>query len=46
VIQQLPEAFPFASAPRYLIFDRDSIFCPAVVELVKALGAKPSRTDH
>jgi putative transposase len=42
-MQQLREAFPFDSAPRYLIFDRDSIFCPAVVEFVKALGAEPSR---
>ena len=46
VIQQLREAFPFESAPRHLIFDRDSIFCPAVVQFVKALGAKPSRTDY
>ena len=26
VIQQLREAFPFDTAPRHLIFDRDSIF--------------------
>ena len=29
-----------------MIFDRDSIFCPAVVEFVKTLGAKPSRTAY
>ena len=46
VMQQLREAFPFDSAPRHLIFDRDSIFCPAVVEFVKALGAEPSRTAY
>jgi len=46
VIQQLREAFPFASAPRHLIFDRDAIFCPAVVDLVKALGTKPRRTAY
>jgi transposase InsO family protein len=46
VIQQLREAFPFDSAPRHLIFDRDSIFCPAVVEFVKALGTEPSRTAY
>ena len=46
VIQQLREAFPFESAPRHLIFDRDSIFCPAVVEFVKALGAESSRTAY
>jgi len=46
VIQQLREAFPFDSAPRHLIFDRDSTFCPAVVESVKALGVKPRRTAY
>jgi transposase InsO family protein len=46
VIQQLREAFPFESAPRHLIFDRDSIFCPAVVQYVKALGVKPRRTAY
>jgi putative transposase len=45
-MQQLREAFPFESAPRHLIFDRDSLFCPAVVEFVKALGAEPSRTAY
>ena len=46
VIQQLRDAFPFESAPRHLIFDRDSIFCPAVVKFVKALGAKPGRIAY
>jgi len=46
VMQQLREAFPFDSAPRHLIFDRDSVFCPAVVEFVRALGAKPRRTAY
>jgi len=46
VIQQLREAFPFGSAPRHLIFDRDSIFCPAVVEFVKMLGTRPTRTGY
>ena len=35
VIQQLREAFPDDTAPRNLIFDRDSIFSPAVVEFMK-----------
>ena len=34
VIQQLREAFPYDTAPRYLIFDRDSIFSAAVVEFI------------
>jgi len=46
VMQQLGEAFPFDSAPRHLIFDRDSIFCSAVVEFVEVLGAKPRRTAY
>jgi len=46
VIQQLREAFPFERAPRYLIFDRDSIFCPAVVSFMKTLDITPSRTAY
>ena len=46
VIQQLREAFPYDDAPRYLIFDRDSIFSPAVVEFVRALGSDPIRTSY
>ena len=45
VMQQLRNAFPYGSAPRYLIFDRDSIFSPAVVEFVRALGIDPVRTS-
>ncbi len=33
VMQQLREAFPYDTAPRYLVFDRDSIFSPEVVVL-------------
>ena len=43
VIQQLRESFPYDTAPRYLIFDRDSIFSVAVVEFIKAMGTKPVR---
>ena len=46
VIQQLRDAFPYDSAPRYLIFDRDSIFSPAVVKFVRALGSDPIRTSY
>jgi hypothetical protein len=46
VIQQLREAFPYDTAPRHLIFDRDKIFSPAVVRFVKAMGTKPSRTAY
>jgi putative transposase len=43
VIQQLREAFPFGTAPRHVIFDRDSIFSAHVVSMVKSLGIDPTR---
>ena len=46
VAQQLREAFPWDTAPRYLIFDRDSIFSAKVVAVVKAMGSKPCRTSY
>ena len=46
VIQQLRESFPYDSAPRYLIFDRDTIFNPAVVNAVRAMGIKPRRIAY
>ncbi len=46
VIQQLREAFPYDTAPRHLIFDGDSIFCPKVVRFVKAMGTKPRRISY
>jgi putative transposase len=44
VIQQLREAFPDDSAPRYLIFDNDSIFSDEVTEAIKSFGIEPKRT--
>ena len=38
--QQLREAFPWDTAPRYLLRDRDSIFGHDFVEQVKAMGIK------
>jgi transposase InsO family protein len=38
--QQLREAFPWESAPRYLLRDRDGIFGHDFVEQVKAMGIK------
>jgi len=46
VIQQLREAFPFDTAPRHLIFDRDSIFSRDVVAFVKSMATKPCRTSY
>ena len=45
VMQQLREAFPFESSPKYLIFDRDAKFDPEVVAAVRALGSQPTRTS-
>lgn len=46
VIQQLREAFPYDTAPGYLIFDRDPSFCAQVVAVVKSFGIKPIRTTY
>jgi hypothetical protein len=46
VIQQLRELFPYDSAPKHLLFDRDSIFSAAVVRFVKAMGTEPARTAY
>ena len=43
VFQQLREAFPYDSAPRYLIFDREHTFQGEVLETAKSLGVKPIR---
>jgi len=46
VMQQLRESFPYDTASRYLIFDRDAIFNPAVVNVVRSMGMKPRRTAY
>jgi transposase InsO family protein len=45
VIQQLREAFPYDSAPTYLIFDRGANFNEEVVSTVKSFGIQPKRTS-
>jgi len=45
VMQQLREGFPYESAPRCLIFDRDAKFDPDVVVAVQALSSQPIRTS-
>jgi transposase InsO family protein len=44
VMQQLRESFLDDSAPRYLIFDNDSIFSDEVTEAIKSFGIEPKRT--
>ncbi len=45
VIQQLREAFPYDSAPGYLIFDRGTQFNGDVIDTVKSFGIQPKRTS-
>jgi len=46
VCQQLYEAFPFDSAPGYLIFDRGPQFNHEVIETAKSFGIQPKRTSY
>ena len=45
VLQQLREAFPYDSAPHYLIFDRGTNFNEEVIAAVKVFGIQPTRTS-
>src|SRR5882724_7375332 len=45
VVQQLREAFPFGSAPRFLIFDRDGKYGLEVPAAVRSLRVNPVRTS-
>ena len=45
VIQQLREAFPYDSAPRYLIFDHGANFNGEVVDTIKSFDIRPKRTS-
>ena len=44
-VQQLREAFPFGSASRFLIFDRDGKYGLEVPAAVRALNISPVRTS-
>ena len=45
VTQQLREAFPYDSAPQYLIFDRGANFNDEVVDTIKSFHIQPKRTS-
>ena len=45
IVQQLREAFPFDSAPRFLIFDRDARYGLEVPAVVRSLKMSPVRTS-
>lgn len=46
IAQQLREAFPFESAHRFLIFDRDATFGLEVPAAIRSLRVSPVRTSY
>jgi transposase InsO family protein len=45
VAQQLRETFPFESAPRFMIFDRDAIFSAGLTATIRSMLMEPKRTS-
>ena len=45
IVQQLREAFPYQSAPRFLIFDRDAKYGLDVPIAVRSMAIRPMRTS-
>jgi hypothetical protein len=46
VAQQFREAFPFESAPRFMIFDRDAIFSAGPTATIRSMLTEPTRTSY
>ena len=46
VAQQVRETFPFESAPRFMIYDRDAIFSPALTAMIRSMLMEPTRTSY
>jgi len=46
VSQQLREAFPYDSAPKYLIFNRAKNFGTEVIATIKSFGITPKRISY
>jgi len=44
IVQQLREAFPFATAPRYVILDRDGKYGSEVPDALSGMGIEPVQT--
>jgi len=44
IVQQMREAWPYAPAQKFLIFDRDGKFGNDVIRAAKTLGPEPVRT--
>src|SRR5437879_12079247 len=45
IVQQLREAFPFGSAPRFVIFDRDAKYGLEAPVAVRSLSVSPLRSS-
>ncbi len=46
VAQQLRDAFPFESAPRFMIFDRGATFTGGVMATLRSMQVEPTRTSY
>ena len=46
IVRQMREAWPYASTPRFLLFDRDSKFGHDVLSAVREMGSEPVRTAY
>jgi len=46
VAQQLRDAFPFESVPRFLIFDRDATFSAGLTATTRSMLMEPTRTSY
>jgi len=46
VSQQIRNAFPYDTAPKYLIFDRDTIFGKEIIKTLQSFKICPVRTDY
>ena len=44
IVQQMREAWPYTSTPKFLLFDHDSKFGRDVLSIVRELGSEPVRT--
>ena len=40
------EAFPYDSASRYLVYDRDATFSAEVAKVVRSMNIEPTRTSY
>jgi len=46
IVQQMREAWPYAPAPRFLLFDRDSKFGNDVISFARSAGSQPVRIAY